>query len=218
VVSLGSGQARRWITPRGVSWTPQLNYRGAWTADGRILALQEGNTIRNPSRQAELHWHPPATTQVSLIDTLAPAPTLAVHSLVLRSPAGESPLAQVFLTPDGAKLIGATGRSDFAPTRGSWTGELSVYSARTGALLQQLAQWIWNGADHRPGHGGTPRELIAWSNYSGSQLILLHPAGELNVLGVLAGHRFSQARAPLPQASGYRELDYALRTASQVAW
>jgi hypothetical protein len=35
---------------------------------------------------------------------------------------------------------------------------------------------------------------------------------------VLAGHRFSPAGAPLPQASGYQELDYALRTASQVAW
>ena len=218
VVSLGSGQARRWITPRGVSWTPQLNNRGAWTADGRILALQEWDTIRNPSRQAELHWHPPTTTQVSLIDTLAPAPTLAVHSLVLRPPAGESPPADVFLTPDGAKLIGDTGNLDFAPARGPWTGELSVYSARTGALLQQLARWKWNSTDHRPGHGGTPRELIAWSSYSGSQLVLLHPAGELNVLGVLAGHRFSPASAPLPLASAYQELEYALRTASQVAW
>ena len=215
VVSLGSGRVRRWVSPR-VSWTPQLSYRGAWTADGRILALQHWDVIRNLSRQAELQWRPPTTTHVSLIDTLAP--TVAVRDLVLRPPAGESAPADVFLSPDGAKLIGDTGNSDVAPARGPWTGELSVYSAQTGTLLQRLAPWSWNGADHRPGHGGTPRELIAWSNASGSRLILLHPAGELNVLGVLAGHRFSPAAAPLPQASGYQELAYALRTASQVAW
>jgi hypothetical protein len=217
VVSLDSGRVRRWVSPR-VSWTPQLSYRGAWTADGRTLAVQKWNVTRSPSRQAESRWQPPTTTQVSLIDTLAPSPTLDVRNLVLRPPAGESPPADVFLTPDGAKLIGDTDNSDIAPARGPWTGELSVYSARTGALLQRLAPWRWNGADHRPGHGGTPRELIAWSNASGSRLIMLHPAGELNVLGVLAGHRFSPSAAPLPQASGYQELAYALRTASQVAW
>jgi hypothetical protein len=218
VVSLGSGQVRRWVTQRGVSWTPLLNYRGAWTADGRILALQEWDVVRYPSRQATRNYQQPATTSVDLIDTLAPAPTLAVHSLVLRPPAGESPLANVFLTPDGAKLIGATDNSDFARTRGSWTGDLSVYSTRTGALLQRLAPWKWNAAEHRPGHGGTPREVVAWSNTSGSQLILLYPVDELNVLGVLAGHRFSQTDAPLPHAPAYQELESALRTASQVAW
>jgi hypothetical protein len=205
------------VSPR-VSWTPQLSYRGAWTADGRILALQHWDVIRNPSRQAEVQWRPPATTRVELIDTLAPGGTIgAGRPLVLRPPAGESAPADVFLTPDGTKLIGATEQS-VAPTRGPWTGELSVYSAQTGTLLQRLAPWSWNGADHRPGHGGSPRELVAWSNASGGRLILLHPVAELNILGVLAGHRFSPAAAPLPQASGYQELAYALRTASQVAW
>jgi hypothetical protein len=156
---------------------------------------------------------------VDLIDTLAPGGTMAAgRPLVLRPPAGESAPADVFLTPDGTKLIGATSKSDFAPARGRWTGELSVYSTRTGALLQRLAPWSWNGADNRPGHGGTPRELIAWSNAPGSRLVLLHPVGELNILGVLAGRRFSPAAAPLPQAPGYQLLEYALRTASQVAW
>jgi hypothetical protein len=41
---------------------------------------------------------------------------------------------------------------------------------------------------------------------------------DLNILGVLTGNRFSPAGAPLPQASGYQELEYALRTAGQVAW
>jgi hypothetical protein len=218
VVSLGSGQMRRWVSPR-VSWTPRLGYQGAWAADGRTLVLQQWDVIRNPSRQAVLSWHPPVTTRVNLIDTLAPGGTLgAGRFLVLRPPAGESPPADVFITPDGTKLIGGTGKSDFPPTSGPWTGELSVYSARTGALLQRLAPWKWNGLDSRPAHGGSPKELIAWSNASGSRLILLHPVDDLNILGVLTGNGFSPAGAPLPQASGYQELEYALRTADHVAW
>jgi hypothetical protein len=58
VVSLGSGKVQRWVSPR-VSWTPQLSYRGAWTADGRTLALQEWQVVRNRSLQAEMQWHPP---------------------------------------------------------------------------------------------------------------------------------------------------------------
>ena len=218
VVSLGSGRVRRWVSPR-VSWTPQLNYRGAWTADGRTLVLQEWPVLRSSSRRALNQYHPPATKSVHLIDTLAPGGTLAAgRLLVLRPPAGESAPGDVFITPDGTKLIGGTGKSGFAPARGTWTGELSVYSARTGALLQRLAPWKWNGLDRRPAHGGFPRELIAWSSLSGSRLILLHPVADLNVLGVLTGRRFSPAGALLPQAAGYQELEYALRTASQMAW
>jgi hypothetical protein len=218
VVSLGSGRVRRWVSPR-VSWTPQLSYQGAWTADGRTLVLQQWDVIREPSRSAVANYRPPVTTSLDLIDTLAPGGTLATgRLLVLHPPAGGSPPADVFITPDGTKLIGGTSNSDFAPAHGPWTGELSVYSARSGALLQRLAPWKWNGSDSRPGHGGSPRQLVAWSNLSGSRLILLHPVDDLNVLGVLTGRRFSRAGAPLPQASGYQELDYALRTASQTVW
>jgi hypothetical protein len=156
---------------------------------------------------------------VDLIDTLAPGGTLAAgRLLVLRPPAGESAPSDVFITPDGTKLIGATGKTAIAPTRGPWTGELSVYSTRTATLLQRLAPWKWNGSDNRPRHGGSPQEKLAWSDPSGSQLIVLHPLDGLNMLGVLTGHGFSPAGAPLPQASGYQELEYALRTAGQVAW
>jgi hypothetical protein len=50
VVSLGSGRVRRWVSPR-VSWTPQLSYQGAWTADGRTLVLQQWDVIRQPGRE-----------------------------------------------------------------------------------------------------------------------------------------------------------------------
>ena len=218
VVSLGSGRVRRWVSPR-VSWTPRLGYQGAWTSDGRTLVLQEWDVIRSLSRQAVRNYQPPATTSVDLIDTLAPGGTLNTgRLLVLRPPAGESAPTGLFITPDGTKLIGNTGKTPFPRTRGPWTGELSVYSARTGALLQRLAPWRWNGSDHRPGHGGSPMELIAWSNTSGSRLVLLYPVHDLNILGVAANGGFRATGAPLPQASGYRELEYALRTAGQVAW
>jgi len=218
VVSLGSGQVRRWVSPR-VSWTPQLNYRGAWTSNGRTLVLQEWPVLRRLTRQALRQYRPPTVTSLHLIDTLAPGGTLAAgRVLVLRPPAGESVPADVFITPDGTKLIGSTSKSDFAPRRAPWTGELSVYSAQTGALLRRLAPWKWNGLDGRPGHGGSPRELIAWSNASGSRLIMLHPEDELNILGVLTGRGFSPAGVPLPRAPGYQELEYALRTASQMVW
>jgi hypothetical protein len=218
VVSLGSGQVRRWVSPR-VSWTPQLNYRGAWTSNGRTLVLQEWPVVRNPARQALRQYRLPTVTSLHLIDTLAPGGTLAAgRPLVLRPPAGESIPADVFITPDGTKLIGSTSKSEFAPMRAPWTGGLSVYSAQTGALLRRLAPWKWNGLDGRPGHGGSPRELIAWSNASGSRLIMLHPEDELNILGVLTDRGFSPAGVPLPRAPGYQELEYALRTASQMVW
>ena len=175
--------------------------------------------LRTPTRQALRQYHPPATTSVDLIDTLAPGGTLAAgRTLVLRPPADETAPGDVFITPDGTKLIGDTGNTAFAPTRGPWTGELSVYSTRTATLLQHLAPWRWNGSDNRPRHGGSPQERIAWSDPSGSRLVLLHPMDDLNILGVLTGQMFSPAGAPLPQAAGYQELQYALRTASQVAW
>ena len=218
VVSLGSGRVRRWVSPR-VSWTPQLNYQGAWTADGRTLVLQQWDVLRNPSRAAVSNYQPPAVTPVDLIDTLAPGGTLAAgRAIVLHPPAGESAPTDVFITPDGTKLIGGTGKSDFPPARGPWTGELSVYAARTGALLQRLAPWKWNSMDHRPAHGGSPKELIAWSNTSGSRLILLHPVDDLNILGVATSRGFRATAAPLPRATGYQELEYALRTAAQVTW
>jgi hypothetical protein len=84
--------------------------------------------------------------------------------------------------------------------------------------LQRLAPWKWNGLDHRPRHGGFPKERIAWSSTSGGRLILLHPVDDLNILGVATSRGFRATGAPLPQAPGYQELESALRTAGQVAW
>jgi hypothetical protein len=156
---------------------------------------------------------------VRLIDTAAPGTSLADGKLlVLRAPVGESAPRQVFITPDGTKLIGGTSMAQFRPRNAIERGALSVYSAHTGTLVQRLAQWKWND-NARPGHGGSPNEMLAWSNPSGSQFIVLHPVDGLNVLGSLIRGTFRTAGAPLPrQPAGYQELQDALRTGSQLVW
>jgi hypothetical protein len=58
-----------------------------------------------------------------------------------------------------------------------------------------------------------------WSSPSGSRFILLHPVDDVNILGVLAGGTFRPTGPPLPrQSAGYQELQYALRTGTQMAW
>jgi hypothetical protein len=55
--------------------------------------------------------------------------------LVLRPPAHESAPGQVVLTPDGTKLIAVTAKQAFPPWSGTSSGQLSVYSARTGVMI-----------------------------------------------------------------------------------
>jgi hypothetical protein len=219
VITLPHGRVRHWVSPR-VPWIPRLNDQGAWTANGRTLVLQELYVLRTSSHSVLNQYRSPADTPVRLIDTVAPGGSLAASRLLaLRPPAGESPVWQVFITPDGTKLIGGTSKASSRPLAGIDRGALLVYSARTGALLQRLAPWKWNGRDNRPGHGGSPEEMIAWSNPSGSQFIVLHPVDDLNILGSLTDGVFRTAGPPLPQQpAGYRELQYALRTGSKLAW
>ena len=219
VITLPDGRVRRWTSPR-VPWVPLLSNRGAWTAGGRALVLQEEYVPPVRTRSALRHYHPPTDTPVRLIDTVAPGSNLAASKLlVLRAPAGESAPQQVFITPDGTKLIGGTGEAQSRPRNGIERGALSVYSARTGALLQQLNPWKWNNSDNRPAHGGFPQEQVVWSNPSGSQFIVLHPVDDLNILGSLTGGRFRTTGVPLPpQPAGYQELQNALRTGTRLVW
>jgi hypothetical protein len=219
VITLPGGRVRSWTSPR-VRWTPLLSGRGAWTADGRTLVLQRGPVPPVRTRSALRQYRPPTGAAVRLIDTAAPGSSLAAGKLlVLRSPVGESAPQHVFITPDGTKLIGSTSEARFQPRSGIERGALSVYSARTGALLQRLAPWKWNDHDIRPGHGGGAQEQVVWSNPSGRQLIVLHPVDDRNILGSLTGGTFRTAGAPLPrQAAGYQELQNALRTGTQLAW
>jgi hypothetical protein len=217
VVTLGTGQARSWRQPH-VSWSPAIAGEGAWTADGRTLAVWEQPSP--PLRRARpvAPYQRPTSARVLLLDTALRGGRLASGAvLVLRAPAARAASAPLFLTPDGTQLIGSV---QSASLRSPTTGELAVYSARTGALLRTLAPWRWPGGSSPPGRGGLPRQQVAWSNVSGSQLIVLQPRSELNVLGVLSNGSFAgMGGAMLPgSAAGYQELQYALRTGSQMTW
>jgi hypothetical protein len=61
---------------------------------------------------------------------------------------------------------------------------------------------------------------VVWSDFTGQRLIVLQPRHELNVLGVLTDGSFAgMGSAMLPgSAAGYQELQYALRTGSQMTW
>jgi hypothetical protein len=219
VVTLGSGQVRTWRQPRA-AWRPVLVGRGGWSGNGRTLMVAEvPGTLLLPARPARRQYQPPTSTTVKLLDTAARGSGLAASPVrTLRAPAGRSAPGTVFLTPDGTRLIGPV-ETDGLKDGGS-AGELAVYSTHTGALLHTLAPWRWPGGYSAPGRGGFPKQQVAWSNVSGSQLIVLQPRNQLNVLGVLSDGSFAgMGGAMLPgSAAGYRELQYALRSSSQMTW
>jgi hypothetical protein len=219
VITLATGQVRQWAMPHA-PWTPVLNGQGAWTADGRTLLLQQRVIPRALSRATLGHYRPPAITRVRLLNTAAPGNGLDSGApLVLRPPAGQSAPAQPLITPDGTKLITTTAGKEPFRRHATWTGEIAVYSARTGALLHTLAPWVWPSTAP-PGRGGFPKQTVAWSNRTGSQLIMLQPRDQLNMLGVWTANTFTQTAGKLlPQhPSGYQELQYALRIAPQMTW
>jgi hypothetical protein len=216
VITLATGQARQWVAPHSL-WRPVLNGNGAWTADGRTLAFAQWAIPPPPS----LRYATATTTWMRLLDTTAPGTSLSSsRHLVLRLPAGEStPAYMPFLTPDGTKLISPVANEPLGPGNRLLTGELAVYSAHTGALLTTLAPWVWsNLSPPAPGRGGSPEQTVAWSNRTGSQLIILQPRDDLNILGVLTANTFVQAGGELiPQRpAAYQDLQYALRIAPQT--
>lgn len=218
VITLATGQLRQWALPH-TAWTPLIGGQGAWTASGRTLAFQQRAVLHHP-RELTKRYRPPVITQVRLLDTAAPGTSLASSKLlVLAAPARETAAGQLIITPDGTKLIGPVGMRSLARGQVHWIGELAVYSARTGALLRTLAPWVWRQTS-APGRGGFPTQIVAWSNRSGSQLIVLQPRDDLNILGVLTGKTLMLTGSKLlpQQAPGYQELQYALRIAPQMTW
>lgn len=216
VITLATGQVRQWVLPH-TSWAPVLGSRGAWTANGQTLAFGQEVIFRRLPRAPGERYRPPVTTQVRLLDTVAPGTSLASGKLlVLHAPAGESAVGLPIITPDGTKLIGPVTAGTPATRQ---KGELAVYSARTGALLRTLAPWEWR-VTSRPGRGGFATQAVAWSNRSGSQLIILQPRDDLNVLGVVTGKKLMLTGSKLlpQQAAGYQELLYALRVPSEMVW
>jgi hypothetical protein len=178
VITLATGQMRRWTSPPPAA-TPVLGGPGAWTSDGRTLALgqmviQHSGIIRT------------APTRMCLLNTAAPGTNLAAAcKLVTLRSAGSFPWP--FLTPDGTKLIGATGGT-FRPGATTESGVLGVYSARTGALLAVTGRWQLHG---RGPLLDRARQTVLWSNRSGTRLIVEMPQGKLNQVGTLTAGKFT---------------------------
>jgi hypothetical protein len=219
VITLGTGRFRTWAQPRA-SLRPLVEGQGAWSGNGRTLVVADQPSLFSRPAGPVTRYHPPTSARVLLLDTARPGSGLQAASrvLVLHAPAGRLAPGPVFLTPDGAQLVGAV-RTD--PFSGNPAGELAVYSARDAALLHTRAPWRWapSGASHA-GRGGSLRQTLAWSNSTGSQLIVLQPRKERNVLGVVTGQSFAETgSAMLPgSAACYRELQYVLRTGTQMTW
>ena len=188
VITLASGQMRQWTSPPPAA-TPVLGGPGAWTSDGRTLALgqmsiQPGGVIRT------------APTQMRLLNTTAPGMNLAAASkLVTLHAAGSFPWP--FITPDGTKLIGETGHRPARPGTTTESGALGVYSARTGTLLQVIGRWQQHGRG--PRFFNQAHQTVVWSNPSGSRLIVEMPRGKLNEVGILTADKFTPL-AHVPQA------------------
>ena len=187
VITLATGQMRQWTSPPPAQ-TPVLGGPGAWTSDGRTLALgqmviQHSGIIRT------------TPTQMRLLDTAAPGGSLAAGKLVTLHGAGSFPWP--FLTPDGTRLIGETGGAS-RPRAITESGALGVYSARTGALLGVTGRWQRHGRGLLPDRA---RQAVLWSNPSGSRLIVEMPRGHLNQVGTLIAGTFTPlahvALAPL---------------------
>ena len=185
VITLATSQMRQWVSPPPAA-TPVLTGLGAWTSDGRVLAV--GQMFIDPSGVIRS-----GPTQMRLLDTAAPGTNLAASKLVtLRGARGFSS----FITPDGTKLIGGYGGIPARPGRTTESGALGVYSVRTGALLRVAARWQLHGRGVLPSKA---RQMVAWSNLSGSRLIVETPHGRLGEVGFLTGDKFTPL--PLPHVA-----------------
>jgi len=183
VITLATGQMRQWVSPRPAA-TPVLTGLGAWTSDGRVLAV--GQMFIEPSGVIRS-----GPTRMRLLDTAAPGTNLAASKLVTLHGARDF---SSFITPDGTKLIGGYGGIPARRGGSTESGALGVYSVRTGALLRVVARWQLHG---RGVLLSNARQMVAWSNLSGSRLIVEMPHGKLGEVGFLTGDKFT----PLPHVA-----------------
>jgi hypothetical protein len=182
VITLATGQMRQWASPRPAA-TPVLTGLGAWTADGRVLAV--GQMLTEPSGVIRS-----SPTRLRLLDTTAPGTSLAGPLITLPDASGMS----AFITPDGTELIAEHGGRSAQAGGTTASGALGVYSARTGTLLRVVGRWQLTGQRARPGRA---RQMVAWSDLSGSRLIVEMPRQESGEVGFLSADTFT----PLPHVA-----------------
>lgn len=200
----------QWQWPH-VSWTPQLQGIGAWTADGQMLLLQQADIVRGTFTKPTAT---DTTAPVRLVDTDVPGSQGAL--LDLRAPASQQGPYQPYLTPDGSEVITTADSGTHGLVRsGKSSGEIAVYSARTGTLIRTLAPWSFTMPGPHAIAFATPD--IAWSDPGGTELLVLQPYPGTNRLAVIDNGRLELAGGLLPASpQAYASLQAALRNGNGV--
>jgi hypothetical protein len=187
IITLATGAVRTWTWP-GSGWIGNWKPMGqifSWSSDGRYLAFQEWG-----GRHDTMH--------VRILDTTAPGISLTAARVIVaypyRSRADTYATSNSFLTPDGTRIVTAT---SFYPSQRTPAGsyvQITEYSARTGKPLCH--------EDRFSSSVGSQEAL--WASPDGNALVISDPrgakdqyGGRNNVLGVLAGNKFT----PIPHGT-----------------
>jgi hypothetical protein len=185
IVTLATGATRTWTWP-GRGWIGNWKPMGqifSWSADGRYLAFQQWGGQLNE------------TMRVRVLDTTAAGTSLAAAKVVVGFPyrAGTLATTNTFLTPDGARVVAAT---SFYPPHHTGPGgyvQITEYSARTGKPLFHEDRFS----------ASIGWQNVLWASPDGTALVVSDPRGKndsngrTNVLGVLAGNKFT----PIPHGA-----------------
>ena len=182
VISLATGSQREWVWP-GTGWVGNFKPMGeplSWTADGRMLAFQNGRgtTPGTSPRHHRAGQQPaigPAVARFSAGTGFHPQPG---HPII---------------TPDGTKVVVPLARNTTRPDAAEL--EIAEFSSSTGQAARILDPWRFKGL------GAASWQDVLWTNPSGSTLIVESPPGTdphgrwitraiEPVPGVLTGGRF----------------------------
>ena len=158
----------------------------SWSADGRYLAFQQWGGRLNE------------TMHVRVLDTTGPGTSLAAAKVIVAYPngsgAGTLATGNSFLTPDRTRIVTAT---IFYPRQTTPAGgyvQITEYSARTGQPLVHEDRFS----------ASIGLQEVLWASPDGSALVVSDPRGKkdsyggrTNVLGVLAGNKFT----PIPHGA-----------------
>jgi len=186
IITLATGATRTWTWPGGGwigNWKP-MGQIFSWSADGRFLAFQQWGGRNNE------------TMRVRILDTSAPGTSLTAAKVIVGFPyrAGTLATLNTLLTPDGTRIVAAT--SFYPPHHGGPGGyvQITKYSASTGKPLVHEDRFS----------ASIGWQDVLWSGPDGSTLVISDPrgakdqyGGRSNILGVLAGHKFT----PIPHGA-----------------
>jgi hypothetical protein len=186
VVTLATGTVRSWAwhgSGNIGNWKP-MGQIFSWSSSGRYLSFQQWG-----GRLGE-------TMRVRVLDTTAPGTSLTAARVVVAFPYSASTLAttNTFLTPDGTRIVAATG---FYPPHHNGPGayvQITEYSASTGKPLLHYDRFS----------ASIGWQDVLWSGSDGNALVISDPrgakdqyGGRSNILGVLAGNKFT----PIPHGA-----------------